>query len=70
MCIDCVALAGTVCVKTSVLKDGHTFTVHILDPKVKGQEEEPAEATKVEGGEGAADGPEKRGNCAKCGRST
>lgn len=24
---------GTVGVKTSVLKDGHTFTVHILDPK-------------------------------------
>ena len=27
-------------VKTSVLKDGHTFTVHVLDPKVGSQEEE------------------------------
>jgi len=30
--VDCFS-PGTVSVKTSVLKDNHTFTVHILDPK-------------------------------------
>jgi len=25
--------AGTVAVRTSVLKDDHTFTVHVIDPK-------------------------------------
>jgi hypothetical protein len=32
--------AGTSVVKTSVLKDGHVFCVHVLDPKLPGQEEE------------------------------
>ncbi len=32
--------AGTLSVKTSVLKDGHQFVVHIVDPKVKGEEDE------------------------------
>ena len=53
---------GTSAVKTCVLKDGHVFSVHVLDPKVPGQEEEEEEEeeeadkttmiTKEEGEEG------------------
>lgn len=35
-----VYFLGTVSVKTSILKDGHSFTVHVLDPKEAKKEEE------------------------------
>ena len=38
-CVICV-FSGTSAIKTSVVKDGHVFCVHVLDPKVPGQEEE------------------------------
>ena len=38
-------IQGTNNVKSSVIKDGHTFTVHIMDPKVEGEEEEEEETT-------------------------
>ena len=38
-------ILGTTSVKTSVLKDGHLFMVHVVDPKVKGQDDEEEEET-------------------------
>ena len=30
---------GSTSVRTAVLKDGHTFLVHVVDPKVEGEDQ-------------------------------
>lgn len=35
--------SGTTSIKSTVQKDGHNFTVHILDPKEAAEESEPEE---------------------------
>ena len=39
-----VALTGSTSVRTAVLKDGHTFMVHVIDPKLD-DEDAPEEPT-------------------------
>ena len=33
-------IQGSTTVKSSVIKDGHTFTIHVIDPKLEEDEEE------------------------------
>lgn len=51
---------GTSSVKTSVVKDGHTFTVHVLDPKVEGDEDEEDEEEKPKEADAVPSGEEER----------
>ena len=50
-------ILGTCSVRSSVLKDGHVFTVHVLDPKEASSEEEEEERSTT--GQKTEDGTEK-----------
>ncbi|KAL3882261.1 hypothetical protein ACJMK2_028623 [Sinanodonta woodiana] len=64
---------GTTCVKTSVLKDGHIFTIHILDPREKeekGDVDEEEDKTSDETEKAEFETSEKDGPIGSDGKST